>query len=63
MSKYNFDKFGNNKKIVSGRISPELYRELKIYSAIQGMTVSEALATAIVTELISVGQLSEEDVK
>lgn len=63
MSKYNFDKFGDNKKIISGRISPELYRELKIYSATQGMTVSEALATAIVTELISVGQLSEEDVK
>ncbi|HEM4142642.1 TPA: hypothetical protein ACGPA6_002152 [Streptococcus suis] len=63
MSKYNFDKFGDNKKIISARISPELHRELKIYSATQGMTVSEALATAIVTELISVGQLSEEDVK
>ena len=63
MSKNNFDKFGYNKKIISARISSELHRELKIYSATQGITVGEALSTAIVTELISVGQLSEEDVK
>lgn len=63
MTKYNLRKYEEDKKAYTIRLSAELHRELKIYSAINNTTISDAIATSIITELIEVGQIKKEDVQ